>query len=72
LLHPPAGCRFHLRCPQAMDICRQRFPGRTNLGGEHWTHCFLYGEGEASPDNGSLITVKPKSKQGQESVSIQL
>ena len=29
-----------------MTVCRQRFPGRTDLGGGHWTHCFLYGEGE--------------------------
>jgi peptide/nickel transport system ATP-binding protein len=50
LLHPPAGCRFHLRCPSAMDICHQRFPERTDLGSGHWTHCFLYGEkGTASP-----------------------
>ena len=32
LIHPPTGCRFHPRCPHAMDVCRQRFPGRTDLG----------------------------------------
>ncbi|HLV98216.1 MAG TPA: ABC transporter ATP-binding protein [Ktedonobacterales bacterium] len=47
LVNPPSGCRFHPRCPHAMPICRQRFPERTELGGGHWTHCFLYG-GEAS------------------------
>jgi peptide/nickel transport system ATP-binding protein len=26
LLRPPAGCRFHPRCPYAMDICRQVDP----------------------------------------------
>jgi peptide/nickel transport system ATP-binding protein len=46
LLHPPTGCRFHPRCPHAMDVCRQRFPKRTDLGGGHWTNCFLYGDGE--------------------------
>jgi peptide/nickel transport system ATP-binding protein len=46
LISPPSGCRFHPRCPHAMEICRQRFPGRTDLGGGHWTHCFLYGEGD--------------------------
>lgn len=25
-LNPPAGCRFHPRCPYATDICRQREP----------------------------------------------
>ncbi|HEX9037379.1 MAG TPA: ABC transporter ATP-binding protein [Ktedonobacterales bacterium] len=48
LIHPPTGCRFHPRCPHAMDVCRQRFPGRTDLGGGRWTHCHLYGEGQAA------------------------
>jgi peptide/nickel transport system ATP-binding protein len=26
LLHPPPGCRFHPRCPHAMDRCRQEVP----------------------------------------------
>ena len=47
LINPPSGCRFHPRCPHAMEVCRQRFPERTDLGGGHWTHCFLYGEGDA-------------------------
>jgi peptide/nickel transport system ATP-binding protein len=51
LINPPSGCRFHPRCPHAMEICRQRFPGRTDLGGGHWTHCFLYGEGETAGMN---------------------
>jgi peptide/nickel transport system ATP-binding protein len=44
LITPPSGCRFHPRCPFAMPICRQAFPPRTDLGGGHWTHCYLYGE----------------------------
>src|SRR6266852_2640450 len=48
LIHPPTGCRFHPRCPHAMDICRQRFPKRTELGNGRWTNCFLYGDGETS------------------------
>jgi peptide/nickel transport system ATP-binding protein len=42
LIKPPSGCRFHLRCPHAMEICRQAFPARTDFGGGHWTHCHLY------------------------------
>jgi peptide/nickel transport system ATP-binding protein len=45
LITPPTGCRFHPRCPHAMPVCHERFPRRTNLGNGHWTHCFLYGEG---------------------------
>ncbi len=47
LITPPSGCRFHTRCPHAMPVCSQRFPERTDLGGGHWTHCFLYGEDES-------------------------
>lgn len=42
LVNPPAGCRFHPRCPHAMEICRQTFPQRTEFGGGHWTNCHLY------------------------------
>lgn len=42
LIRPPSGCRFHLRCPHVMEICRQAFPARTDFGGGHWTHCHLY------------------------------
>lgn len=45
LITPPTGCRFHPRCPHAMEVCRQRVPRRTELGNGHWTHCFLYGDG---------------------------
>ncbi len=48
LVNPPSGCRFHPRCPHAMPICRERFPGRTDLGGGHWTHCHLYGDGQTA------------------------
>lgn len=46
LITPPGGCRFHPRCPSAMDICRQQWPPRSELGNGHWTHCWLY----SSPD----------------------
>ncbi|TMB83778.1 MAG: ABC transporter ATP-binding protein [Chloroflexi bacterium] len=54
LIHPPTGCRFHPRCPHAMPVCRERFPGRTDLGGGHWTNCFLYGSGEDDSSATSL------------------
>ncbi len=48
LITPPGGCRFHPRCPHAMPVCRERFPERTDLGGGHWTPCFLYGDSNAN------------------------
>jgi peptide/nickel transport system ATP-binding protein len=46
LLSPPAGCRFHPRCPHAMDICREQVPPmRPAPGGSgaeaHATACHL-------------------------------
>ena len=41
-LEPPTGCRFHTRCPQAMDICRQEKPDFYTVEAEHQVACFLY------------------------------
>jgi len=38
---PPQGCYFHPRCPEAMDVCRRRYPGRTDLGRSHSASCHL-------------------------------
>jgi oligopeptide/dipeptide ABC transporter ATP-binding protein len=35
---PPAGCRFHPRCPLATDICRSEDPAFRNLGTEAQPH----------------------------------
>ena len=40
--NPPAGCHFHPRCLQAMDVCRGKYPERTAISTTHSTHCFLY------------------------------
>ena len=41
--HPPAGCHFHPRCPEAMDRCRVSYPGVTELSPGHRVSCHLYG-----------------------------
>ena len=42
-LDPPAGCHFHPRCPQAMDVCRQRYPEGTGVSATHTVNCHLIG-----------------------------
>jgi peptide/nickel transport system ATP-binding protein len=42
LLHPPAGCRFHTRCPRVMDICREKSPEMTPVDQDHDAACWLY------------------------------
>jgi oligopeptide transport system ATP-binding protein len=37
--NPPSGCRFHPRCPMALDVCRQSDPEWRDLGGGHWIAC---------------------------------
>ncbi|EMA46548.1 ABC transporter ATP-binding protein [Halococcus saccharolyticus] len=37
---PPAGCRFHTRCPHAREACREDDPGRFDAGPDHETACF--------------------------------
>jgi oligopeptide/dipeptide ABC transporter ATP-binding protein len=37
-INPPSGCRFHPRCPLAMDICKQQVPRELNLDG-HLVRC---------------------------------
>ena len=38
-LHPPAGCRFHTRCPYAIDRCRIEEPQLLADGAGHATAC---------------------------------
>src|SRR6516225_2320719 len=40
LADPPGGCRFHPRCPVAMDICRQVHPALTTLAANHRVACY--------------------------------
>ena len=42
LIYPPAGCRFHPRCPQAMPVCREVRPPVTSEGSGHQVACHLY------------------------------
>lgn len=41
LIDPPPGCRFHPRCPYAMEICSKEVPETIDLGGGHYIACHL-------------------------------
>jgi peptide/nickel transport system ATP-binding protein len=45
LLHPPAGCRFHPRCPSVMEICRRENPSFEIVGPDQQAACWLYAKG---------------------------
>lgn len=38
---PPAGCRFHTRCPHAFDRCRTEVPKLDPVGRGHFAACHL-------------------------------
>jgi oligopeptide/dipeptide ABC transporter ATP-binding protein len=41
-LNPPSGCRFHTRCPVAMDRCRTEVPANREVDPGHMVACHLY------------------------------
>ncbi len=67
LLAPPSGCRFHPRCPYAMEVCKHKAPPSITVSPDHIAACWLHvdpAERQAS-ENGALATgplEKEKSK----------
>lgn len=39
-VNPPAGCRFHPRCPLAMGVCRMEEPQLKDAGNSHSVACY--------------------------------
>ncbi len=37
--NPPIGCRFHPRCPLAIQECKEEEPMLKDIGGEHYVAC---------------------------------
>jgi len=42
LIDPPSGCRFHPRCPNAMEICSKAKPKMIEIKKDHLVACHLY------------------------------
>ncbi|MDK6028496.1 ABC transporter ATP-binding protein [Ignisphaera sp. 4213-co] len=42
LRNPPSGCKFHPRCPFAMDICRKEEPPIIEISKNRFVTCWLY------------------------------
>jgi oligopeptide/dipeptide ABC transporter ATP-binding protein len=45
-LSPPAGCRFHTRCPDARVACSAERPQPVRIGTDREVACVLYGGGD--------------------------
>ena len=50
LVRPPAGCRFHPRCPHVMDVCRTTAPPTVAVESGHGSACWLYAQEGAGSD----------------------
>jgi len=52
-INPPAGCRFHPRCPLAMDVCRRVPPRQLDINSHfvrcHWVEKELQGKEGKEP-----------------------
>jgi peptide/nickel transport system ATP-binding protein len=43
-LDPPSGCRFHTRCPMAIERCKAEVPAWREAAPEHFVACHRVGE----------------------------
>ena len=53
LVDPPDGCRFHPRCPDAMNVCAERNPVNIDRKGGGRVECWLAGPEDQIPEGGT-------------------
>jgi peptide/nickel transport system ATP-binding protein len=55
---PPSGCRFHPRCPFAMEVCKRQAPPSIVVSSGHIAACWLHVEPaqRQASENGSFVT----------------
>jgi peptide/nickel transport system ATP-binding protein len=49
LVAPPSGCRFHPRCPDAMQVCPRKHPVMVQTAPDQEATCWLHGPEELIP-----------------------
>ncbi len=58
-ISPPAGCVFHPRCPQAMDVCRREIPLMIRPAAGRAVACHLHSGPPAELSNTSDAATEP-------------
>ena len=48
--NPPKGCKFHTRCPKAMEICKHIAPKYRELEEGHFVACHCYNQDSAKEE----------------------
>jgi len=57
LIDLPRGCKFHPRCPYAIDKCKEEEPPLVTVGREHEAACWRWEEVEAELQTNPLHSV---------------
>ncbi|MCI8619248.1 MAG: ABC transporter ATP-binding protein [Oscillospiraceae bacterium] len=52
---PPSGCKFHTRCPKAMEMCKYVQPDFAEIEPDHFCACHLYNTPERNAELEPLI-----------------
>ncbi len=62
--NPPAGCKFHTRCPKAMEVCSHVAPQWQEIEEGHFCACHLYNTPEKNAELQKIVdeAVKAVSK----------
>ena len=58
-INPPAGCRFHTRCPYAIEACKQIVPPLVEIKPNHFAACI-----RISPEQPDIDKVAPGDAPG--------
>lgn len=58
-INPPTGCRFHTRCPYAIEACRQVVPPLVEIKPNHYAACI-----RISPEQPDIDQVPPGEAPG--------
>ncbi len=65
-VNPPPGCRFHPRCPLAMNVCREERPRELDIEG-HKVRCHvveqLLGDGQSASSGDAAIRISRNIKE---------
>ncbi len=67
LADPPSGCRFHPRCPLAMDVCRQAHPAMTEVAPGRRVACFAVNPASASEGDLSIGEIVAETESAERS-----
>ena len=58
--NPPQGCKFHTRCKECMEVCKNKVPLRHTEPDGHFVHCHLYEPDAVQPEDAAAPAAREK------------